>query len=235
MNVFITGTSSGIGNGLAREFVARGVEVFGVSRRDIPGLSSRENYHHLQIDLTDFEKVKQELPNFFSSQQQLDLVILNSGVLGKISCMCELEVEEMKSVMEINVWSNKVLLDALFRHLESIKQVVGMSTKASLHSSPGWGPYSVSKAGLNMLMKVYASEYPGTHFSAFAPGLIDSEIQETIWQIKETDKYPSVRILQQARFTDAMPTPGAVAPTLIEGMQKALQHTSGSFVDVREM
>lgn len=101
----------------------------------------------------------------------------------------------MKRVMEINVWANKVLLDLLFKTIGKIKQIIGMSTKASLRSSPGWGAYSVSKAGLDMLMDVYAKEHPDTHFNAFAPGLVDSEIQETIWQIGETDKYPTIKKL----------------------------------------
>lgn len=79
------------------------------------------------------------------------------------------------------------------------------------------------------------AEVPETHFSSFAPGLVDSEIQETIWQIRETDKYPTLEKLQAARFTEAMPEPRAAAPLLIEGMQGALQYESGSYVDVREM
>jgi hypothetical protein len=86
-----------------------------------------------------------------------------------------------------------------------------------------------------MLMNVYANEYPDTHFNAFAPGLVDSEIQETIWQIRETDKYPTIQRLQDARHTEAMPEPGEAAPMLIDGMSKALDYESGTFVDVREM
>jgi NAD(P)-dependent dehydrogenase (short-subunit alcohol dehydrogenase family) len=235
MNILITGTSSGIGHGLAQEFVARGAEVWGISRRPAGDLSGEDHYRHLQLDLTDYDQVRRLVPEFLGGQQLIDLVVLNAGVLGEIRWMSEVDVEEMKRVAEINVWANKVLLDLLFREVREVKQVVGMSTKASLRSSPGWGPYSVSKAGLNMLMNVYAKEYPDTHFTAVAPGLIDSEIQETIWRIRETDKYPTVKRLQDARYTDQMPDPRTAAPALIDGMDKALQYESGSYVDVREM
>lgn len=235
MQILITGTSSGIGHGLAQEFVHRGEWVWGVSRRSPEDLEQKRNYRHLSLDLTNFEQVRRLIPDFIGEQQYLDLVILNAGVLGKIKWMSELEIDEMKRVMEINVWANKALLDLLFDHIKEIKQVIGMSTKASLRSSPGWGPYSVSKAGLNMLMNVYSKEYPETHFNAFAPGLIDSEIQEILYQIRETDKYPTVQKLQEARYTEAMPDPRKAAPALIEGMKKALEYESGTFVDVREM
>ena len=149
--------------------------------------------------------------------------------------MAEVAVKEMMRVMGINVWANKVLLDVLFREMDEVKQVVGMSTKSSLRSSPGWGPYSVSKAGLNMLMNVYAKERPETHFSAFAPGLVDSEIQEAISAMEETDRYPAIGRLQEARHTPEMPDPGTAAPRLIWGMERALERPSGTFVDVRDM
>lgn len=235
MHILITGTSSGIGYGLAREFVNQGANVWGISRRSAGDLEQSALYHHLQLDLTDYANVRQNLPSFIKDVEVFDLVILNAGVLGEIKWMQELDVDEMKRVMEINVWANKVLLDLLFRHPGRIKQVIAMSTKASLRSSPGWGAYSVSKAALNMLMNVYANEHPKTHFNAFAPGLVDSEIQETIYQIKETDKYPTIKKLQQARYTETMPDPDTAAPMLIKGMQKALDYDNGTFVDVREM
>lgn len=234
MKVFITGSSSGIGLGLAQEFVKRGDEVWGISRRKVDSLADVPNYHHLSLDLCEYEKMRETLPAFINTQKHFDLVILNAGVLGKIKWMNEVEVASMKKTMEINVWANKVLLDLLFEHTESITQVVGMSSKASLRSSPGWGSYSLSKAGLNMLMNIYANEYPDTHCTAFAPGLVDSAIQETIWHIRETDKYPTIKKLQEARHTDAMPDPQQAAPMLIEGMKRALQHESGGFFDVRE-
>lgn len=235
MNILITGTSSGIGLGLAQEFLARGEDVRGISRRPAEGLSEHGGYRHLQLDLTDFDQVKAQVPPFLDDLERLDLVVLNAGVLGEIAWQSEVVLEEMKRVTEINVWANKVLLDLLFREVPEIGQVAGMSTKAALRSSPGWGPYSVSKAGLNMLMNVYAKEYPDTHFTAFAPGLVDSEIQEHIYHIEETDKYPTLEKLQAARYTEAMPDPRAAAPKLIEGMEKALEADSGSFVDVRDM
>jgi len=235
MNVLITGTSSGIGHGLAKEFIKRSANVWGISRREVKELTTAENYYHLNLDLTNFDQVKKQLPKFIGGLKRLDLVILNAGILGDIKWMKEIDVEEMKQVMEINVWANKVLLDILFDKFNTIKQVIGLSSKASLRSSPGWGPYSMSKAGLNMLLNIYSKEYPDTHFNAFAPGLVDTEIQETIYNIEETDKYPTIKRLQDARYTPKMPDPDNAAAMLIEGMEKALKYDNGSFVDVRDM
>jgi len=235
MNILITGTSSGIGSGLAHEFLKRRVEVYGISRRGNDELSAKTNFHHLQLDLTNTEDLHQKLPKFLEGLKTFDLVILNAGILGEIRYMNEVSVKDMKRVMEINVWANKHLLDLLFSLKIEIKQVVGMSSKAALRSSPGWGSYSLSKAALDMLMDIYAKEYPETHFSAFAPGLVDSEIQDIIYDIKDVEKYPSAKTLQSARYTDEMPDAYTAAPMLIAGMVKVLKYKSGSHVDVREI
>ena len=100
MNVFITGTSSGIGKGLAQEFVSRGHAVWGVSRRDTSFDDATGTYVHCNVDLTDFDAVKKLIPDFISDVHVFDLVILNAGVLGDIALMPELDVVEMKRVME---------------------------------------------------------------------------------------------------------------------------------------
>jgi NAD(P)-dependent dehydrogenase (short-subunit alcohol dehydrogenase family) len=235
MNVLITGTSSGIGYGLALECLKRGNNVWGISRRITDELGKYENYKNLQLDLTDYSKVNSQVPGFVSDAPSFDLVILNAGILGDIKWMSEIGIEAMKQVMNINVWANKALLDCLFSLDVGVKQVVGISSKASLRSTPGWGPYSMSKAGLNMLMNIYAKEYPDTHFTSFAPGLVDSEIQEKIYSIKETEKYPSTKNLQEARYTDLMPDGVKAAEKLLWGIEKSLQYESGSFTDVRDM
>ena len=235
MNLVITGTSSGIGYGLAKEYLNRNAQVWGISRRKPDDLINSPSYRHLQLDLTQSDEVEKQIPGYTKGITQFDLLILNSGVLGEIKNMNEVSVTQMKEVMEINVWANKTLLDLLFSLDIKIKQVVGISSGAALRSTPGWGSYSLSKAGLDMLMNIYAKEYPETHFSAFAPGLVDSEIQEYIYNIKDADRYPSAKKLQEARYTDAMPDAVTAAPILIEGIEKALQHESGSHVDVREM
>jgi NAD(P)-dependent dehydrogenase (short-subunit alcohol dehydrogenase family) len=235
MNILITGTSSGIGYGLALEYLNRKQNVYGISRRNTDLSQKKTKYHHLCVDLTNYDEVDANLPLFLAGVNQFELLILNSGILGEIKLMNETAIEQMKKVMEINVWANKYLLDLFFRKKIKVKQVVGMSSLAAIRSSPGWGSYSLSKAALDMLMNIYSKEYPETHFCSFAPGLVDSEIQDYIYSIKDVEKYPSAKNLQQARYTDLMPDAITAAPILIKGIEKALKHESGSHLDVREI
>jgi benzil reductase ((S)-benzoin forming) len=235
MNILITGTSSGIGKGLAKEYLKREASVWGISRREAVEFKSLPLYSHLQCDLTNPDEVNIKIPDFLHGQNYFDLVILNAGILGDIKYMNDVSLEEMKQVFETNVWANKTLLDLLFKNNIRIKQVVGISSGSALSSTPGWGSYSLSKAGLDRLMNIYAKEYPETHFIAFAPGLVDTYMQDTIYQIKDASKYPTAKTLQEARYTDLMPDPHKAAPMLIEGFEKALVYKSGLHIDIREI
>lgn len=235
MNVLITGTSSGIGSGIAKEFLKQGNSVWGISRRVDLELIKNSNYKHLQLDLTDYHKLEEEIPFFIEKIQNLDLLVLNSGILGEIKWASEQSVDEMKRVMEVNVWGNKVLLDILFKQDFKITQVVGISSGASLRSTPGWAAYALSKSALNLLMQAYSVEFTKTHFSALAPGLVDTEIQEYIYNVADKEHYPAVKRLSEARYTEVMPTPETAAPKLIESFKKAMDYPSGSYLDIREM
>src|SRR5690606_11341690 len=100
--------------------------------------------------------------------------ILNAGVLGDIDLLQNTGLEAIKQVFEINVWVNKVLIEELFKSGFGVRQVIAISSGASVNGSLGWGAYSLSKSTLNMLIQLYSFEYSETHFSAIAPGLIQT-------------------------------------------------------------
>jgi len=132
--------------------------------------------------------------------------------------------------MELNVWANKGVIDTLMRTTLT-EQIVGISSGAAVNGSKGWGAYSVSKAALNMLLKVYAKEHPNTHFTALAPGVIDTPMVRHILEEVDEHTYPSVARLKRGEIQ----TPQAAAKRLYETFPKLLAYESGSFVDVRNM
>jgi benzil reductase ((S)-benzoin forming) len=152
MNILITGTNSGLGYGLARYFLDLGNIVFGISRKQNEELKSYENFKFLFQDISRFSEIETNLGSFLSGVRKLDMVILNAGVLKEIKDLKDTSLEEIHEVMDINVWANKVLIDILFRQMDEIGQIVGISSGASVSGSRGWNAYALSKATLNMLV-----------------------------------------------------------------------------------
>ncbi len=235
MNILITGTSSGIGSGLAMYYLKKDHIVYGISRRNNEILDRYSNFRFLSQDLSDFAATEEAIPKLLEHVDTLDLVILNAGVLGKINDMQDTPLEEIKKVMDINVWSNKVIIDTVFDTVTKIRQVVGISSGAAVSGARGWNAYSLSKSTLNMLIDLYAKEHEETHFSALAPGIIDTDMQEYIATIEEEEKFPVVKYLKGMKGTAEMPPADEVAADLAEAMSVLTRYESGSFQDVRKM
>lgn len=232
--IFITGVSSGLGHGLARNYLNSGATVYGCSRRE-PKELVNAGLHFAPLDLADEVNARPALGPLINDVKQFDLVILNAGKLGEIRDMADTPLEDLRETMEINVWANKWLLDVIFTSGCTVKQVVAISSGASLSGSRGWNGYSVSKAALNMLIKLYAGERPQTHFTALAPGLVDTAMQDYLTNLPKDDRYAPLEILKAAKGTDKMPDGETCAQMLIEAFPNLLTHPSGEYADIRKM
>lgn len=235
MNILITGTSSGLGYGLANYYTERGHTVFAISRRLNPEQKKHKNFVFLSQDMTNYNELKTNLLSFLKDINTLDLVILNAGILNEIKDLKDTSLDEIKKVMEVNVWSNKVLIDALYQHVEKIDQIVAISSGASVSGSRGWNAYSLSKATLNMLISLYSKEFTNTHFCALAPGLIDTKMQDYIFDLPKEKEFPTVKKLKEAKKSGAMPTVDEAAEINARAIAKLKDYESGSFIDVRDM
>lgn len=234
MKVCITGVSSGLGHGLAKVYLEQGAEVYACSRREPRELVGR-GLRFASVDLGDADGGADEFARLIREVAHFDIVILNAGKLSEIRDMADTPLDDLRETMEINVWANKWLLDALFAGGRTVGQVVAISSGASQYGSRGWNGYSVSKAALNMLVKLYAGERPETHFTSLAPGLVDTAMQDYLTSLPEDSRYPPLEILKAAKGTEKMPDGETCARQLIEVFPKLLDSESGGYADIRKM
>ena len=228
-NILITGVSSGLGEALAKAYLEQGDTVYAIGKTIPHKLDREPHFFFFPYDLSETFLIQSTLKEFLQTRS-FDIVILNAGILGDIQPLCETDLTDVKNVMEINVWANKELIDTLHAHAQ-VKQIVGISSGAAVNGSKGWGAYSLSKAGLNMLLKVYAKEIPEIHFTALAPGVIDTPMVQHIIKNVNEENYPSAKRLKEGEIR----TPQKAATLLIETFPKLLEYESGSFLDVRTM
>jgi NAD(P)-dependent dehydrogenase (short-subunit alcohol dehydrogenase family) len=231
--LFITGNSSGLGRGLTEAYLARNWSVYGLSRRGSGDLQGA--VHDIRCDLADHEVIPMALDTLLAGVGRLDLVILNAGILGRIADLEQTPLSEIREVMEINVWSNKTILDWLKGSGIPVKQIVLISSGAAVNGNRGWGAYSLSKATLNMLGKLYAHEFPQTHIASLAPGLVDTAMQDHLCEEVDAALFPSVNKLRKARGTASMPTPRQAGEQIADVIPGLLNYASGDFLDIRTM
>lgn len=238
--VLITGVSSGLGRAVATCCVARGFEVFGLSRRpcDIDGV------RFVSADLSDHGSIAGKLAELLEGVDALDYVLLNAGVLGAIKDLAETSYDEIRAVMDVNVWANKALIDALLGSTTSagatsvrrVSQIIGVSSGAAKSGSGGWGGYSISKAALNLLLRVYAGEHPDTHFTALAPGVIETTMIRTILSAPDDPRHEANGRLRAANAEGRIMAPDTAAARLVDALPGLRDRfASGAYADIREM
>jgi benzil reductase ((S)-benzoin forming) len=233
MNVFITGISAGLGRGIAEAALAAGASVWGCSRRKPEGLAGPVAF--CPIDLSEAEAGRASLRTWLKTVDHFDRVILNAGVLPPMADLVETSLESLREVMEVNVWANKWVLDVLFEKGRTVDQVVAISSGAAVSGHRGWGGYGISKAALNMLVKLYAAEQPTTHFTALAPGLVDTGMQDALFATPSDPRFPTLDRLKAAKGTEAMPDGRTAGRRCWEAFPRLREEASGAFVDLRKM
>lgn len=230
-SIFITGNSMGLGLGLTRYYLDRQNKLYTISRSSCP--IKHTQLHHAKLDLSQLQDIEKTVSALLPPS--LDLVILNAGILAEIKDLADTSLQEIQRVMDINVWANKILIDTLIKNQTRVKQLILMSSGASVNGNRGWGAYSISKASLNMMAKLYAHEMPHTHITAFAPGLVHTRMQDYLCNDVDEEKFPSIKHLKQAYRSEHMPGIYDAAQRIAESFKYCYRYDSGSFVDIRQL
>ncbi len=226
--VFITGVGSGLGEALAHAYLDRGDDIEAAGRH-LPEPLEVRGVSFCRCDLSETDRIA-EILRPFVEKKHYDIVILNAGILGEIRRLIDTDLDALKRVMEINLWANKEIVDTFLRYTKT-RQVVAISSGAAVNGSKGWGGYALSKAALNMLMKLYAAEAPHIRFNALAPGVIDTPMVRHILEKVDGEAYPSAERLRNGPIHTAE----EAAERLLETFPKLLTLENGAFYDVRTM
>ena len=226
-NILITGCSSGLGLALTNFYLENGFNVFGISRTN-PNIDDK-NFSFKKFDLSKLENIKKDLSSYISSIKEIEVVYLNAGALGEIKELENLSISEIKEVLDINVFANKELLD-IFAKID-VKNIIGISSGASVNGSKGWGAYSLSKSSLNMLINLYSKEMLNTKLLAIAPGVIETPMTDIIRFDVDDNIFTSAKILKEGDIQQA----SDAAQRLHTVVERIDEFESGSFIDVRKI
>ena len=226
-NILITGCSSGLGLALTNYYLQKGFKVYGISRNK-PEIQN-QNFIHISFDLSKILEIKTSLTTILKEIKNLDLVFLNAGMLGKIKILQELSIEEMQEVYSLNVYANKELLDILMQI--DVKNIFIISSGASKTGYKGWGSYSLSKAGVNMLVNLYSNEMFNTKIIALAPGVIKTPMTDYIRFELDENIFTSAKKLNEGLVQTAFET----AIKIDAFVNRINEFETGSYVDIRQI
>jgi NAD(P)-dependent dehydrogenase (short-subunit alcohol dehydrogenase family) len=133
------------------------------------------------VDLKDGEALDRLGEAIAARFGRLDVFIANAGVLGPISPLQDVAPADFDAVMAVNVTANHRLIRGLRGLLIAgdAGRAVFVTSGAAHKTLAYWGPYSVSKAALNALVRTFANETATTNLrvNLFNPGPIRTKMR----------------------------------------------------------
>ncbi|RDU56716.1 3-oxoacyl-ACP reductase FabG [Helicobacter sp. MIT 99-5507] len=183
-SVLVTGSSRGIGLGIARRLKANGYDVILHGKSDSKSLENAKNELNskaLIFDVADTNECKRVLDEFANSNQALWGIVLNAGITND-NTFVGLEEDDWKNVINVNLNSFYNVLKPLLMPIIRKKQgrIVVISSVSGIIGNRGQSNYSASKAGLIGAAKSLAIELASRNITVnvVAPGLIDTELTQ---------------------------------------------------------
>jgi len=177
----VTGASRGIGYAVACALAQAGAHVVAVART-VGGLEELDDAIRaaggsatlVPFDLTDSTAIDRLGATLNERYRRLDVLVGNAGILGPISPLGHIEPRAWDEVIAINVTANWRLIrsmDPLLQRSECGRAVF-VTSGAAANARAYRGPYSISKAALDVLVRTYAAETASTpiRVNLFNPG-----------------------------------------------------------------
>jgi NAD(P)-dependent dehydrogenase (short-subunit alcohol dehydrogenase family) len=189
----VTGASRGIGRAVARRYAQEGADLILTARTvgaleelddEIRAISGKTSLL-VPMDLRNHDTIDQLGAGLYERYGKLDIVVGNAGVLGQMSPLHHIDPPAWQEVIDINLTANWRLirsLDPLLRQSDAGRAIF-VSSGVAQNVRAFWGAYAVSKAALEMLVRIYAQENIQTKIRAnlIDPGRTRTRMRATAY------------------------------------------------------
>ncbi|MFC4817752.1 SDR family NAD(P)-dependent oxidoreductase [Flavobacterium sp. GCM10023249] len=181
--VWITGASSGIGEGLAYGLSARNCKLI-LSARNSEALEKVKSVCHssveiLPFDLADFDNAKLHVEKAIAIFEKIDVLILNGGVSQR-SLIVETDFSVDKKLIEIDYLGNVALVKAILPHFLENKygHFAVVTSLMGKFGSPYRSGYCGAKHALHGFFDVMRMEHQkdGVNVTMICPGFIQTNV-----------------------------------------------------------
>lgn len=167
----ITGASRGLGAAVALRLAGEGAHVV-LAARTVGGLEEVDDAIRaaggtatlVPLDLRQPAKIDELGAALLDRYGRLDILVGNAGAFGIFSPLGHIPPEIWAEVMDVNLNANWRLIRAMDPLLRTAPagRAIFVTSGIGRDTLAYWGPYAVSKSGLEMLVSIYAAEISKT-------------------------------------------------------------------------
>ena len=184
-NVFMTGSSRGIGLAIAHKFASLGANVVLNSRGEISEeLLAEFKPYGVKVlaisgDVSDFADAKRMVDQAIEELGSVDILVNNAGITQD-TLMLKMTEEDFEKVLKVNLTGAFNMTQSVLKPMIKAREgaIINMSSVVGLMGNIGQANYAASKAGLIGFTKSVAREVANRNVrvNAIAPGMIESDM-----------------------------------------------------------
>lgn len=186
--IVVTGGGNGVGRQLTLQLLSKGATVIAVDINEEAlnkTMKISKNSNRLftyNVDISNKDEVFNFAKKAIENHERIDGIINNAGVIQPFINFSELDMDKIKSIMDINFYGTLYMTKAFLPHLLERQEahIVNISSMGGFLPVPGQSIYGASKAAVKILTESLDSELENTNVnvSVVIPGGIATEIKE---------------------------------------------------------
>ncbi len=199
-NVFVTGSSRGIGLAIAHKFASLGANVV-LNGRGQLGQDLLDNFAGYGVkvlaisgDISSAQDAKRMVTEAIETLGSVDILVNNAGIT-KDGMALRMTEEDFDRVLKVNLTGTFNMTQAVLKPMTKAREgaIINLSSVSGLIGNAGQANYAASKAGVIGFTKAIAREVAGrnVHVNAIAPGFIQSDMTDVL-----SDKIKEAMIAQ---------------------------------------
>jgi len=212
----ITGASRGIGAAVAEHFAREGAHLV-LAGRTVGGLEETDDRVRaaggsatlVPLDLRDFIKVDELAAALYQRYGRLDILVGNAGEFGTFSPLGHIDPVLWAEVVDLNLTANWRLIRAMDPLLRAAEhgRAVFVTSAIAREAPPYYGPYAVSKAGLETMVRIYAGEVARTRVrvNLIDPGPLRTRLRARIFPGEDARKLAPPESIDEAFLELVLP------------------------------
>ncbi len=186
--VLVTGASSGIGAGIARELAAAGARlVLGARRTDrLEALAAElratgSEVITRRLDVTDRADVAAFADAGRAAFGPVDVIVNNAGVMP-LSPMASLKTDEWDRMVDVNIKGVLYGIAAVLPEMiaRGSGQIINIASIGALQVSPTAAVYCATKYAVRAISDGLRQEHGTIRVTCIHPGVVESELASTI-------------------------------------------------------
>ena len=188
----VTGSNTGLGQGISRAFAEAGAKVAGVSRRpstETEQMLGSDNFYNILADLSSTAVIPEVVEKCLQHFGRIDILVNNAGIIKRQDSI-EFTEENWDSVLNVNLKTVFFLTQAVAKQFIAQGtggKVINIASMLSYQGGIRVPSYTASKSAVRGITMTLANEWAkyGINVNAVAPGYMATNNTQALRQDEE--------------------------------------------------